>query len=115
MMNEENKYSFIGANIREARESAGLSQKQLAEMLGYESATAISYLESGERKVSIVDLEKMAGILGRDLHYFIGQESQKKVDVRVALRSEGISGKDHETIMNIVEMAKKRAKDNGDS
>ena len=109
MMNEENKYQFIGKKIREARESTGLSQKDLAEKLGYETSTAVSYMEAGERKVSVVDLEKIADLLGRDLQFFLGQES-KAPDVRVALRAEGIEDKDHAAIMRIVEIAKDRKK-----
>jgi transcriptional regulator with XRE-family HTH domain len=48
MMNEENKYQFIGKKIREARESTGLSQKDLAEKLGYETSTSVSYMDAGE-------------------------------------------------------------------
>jgi transcriptional regulator with XRE-family HTH domain len=111
MINEESKYEFIGKKIREARESAGLSQKDLAEKLGYETSTAISYMEAGERKVSVVDLEKIAELLGRDLQFFLGQES-KALDVRVALRAQGIENdKDHAAIMRIVEMAKNRKQD----
>lgn len=113
MMNEENKYEFIGKRIREARDAAGLSQRELAEKLGYESSTAVSYLESGERKVSVVDLEKLSKILDKDIRYFIGQESEQ-ANVRVALRAEtGLDKKDQDAILHIIEMAKKRTKDNG--
>jgi len=113
MVNQENKYAFIGARIREAREAAGLSQKDLADKLGYESSTAVSYLESGERKVSVVDLEKVAHLLDRDIRFFIGQESEQ-LNVRVALRAEtGLDTKDQNAILHIIEMAKKRTKDDG--
>ena len=107
MLNNENRYLYIGKRIREAREALGISQRELALELGYESSTAISYIESGDRKISVVDLEKVAKHLGRDIRFFIGQDIQKS-DVRVALRAEGISDKDHSTIMHIIEMAKKR-------
>ena len=77
MVKEEKKYEFIGGNIRKARELSGLSQRQLAEKLGYESSTTVSYIESGERKVSIVDLEKIATLLDRDIRYFIGQPEEQ--------------------------------------
>lgn len=113
MMNEENKYLFIGKKVREARESAGLSQKQLAEKIGFESSTAVSYIESGERKVSVVDLEKMARILDRDIRFFLGLESEQQ-NVRVALRAEsGLDSKDQDAILHIIEMAKKRSNNNG--
>lgn len=113
MVNPENKYTFIGQRIREARETAHLSQRELAEKLGYESATAISYIESGERKVSVVDLEQIATILDKDIRYFVGREDQQP-NVRVALRAEtGLDKKDQDAILHIIEMAKKRAKKDG--
>ena len=113
MMNEENKYQFIGKKIREAREAAGLSQRELADKLGFESSTAVSYMESGERKVSVVDLEKISKLLDKDIRFFIGQEGEQ-LNVRVALRAEtGLDKKDQDAILHIIEMAKKRTKDNG--
>ena len=113
MMNEENKYQFIGKKIREARETAGLSQRELADKLGFESSTAVSYMESGERKVSVVDLEKISKLLDKDIRFFIGQEGEQ-LNVRVALRAEtGLDKKDQDAILHIIEMAKKRTKDNG--
>ena len=44
-------YLHIGAKIKEARESQGLSQGELGEKIGY-SATAINYYEKGKRKIS---------------------------------------------------------------
>jgi transcriptional regulator with XRE-family HTH domain len=108
MVTEENKYAQIGIRIREAREASGFSQKQLAESLGYESATAISYIESGERKVSVVDLEKIGQILDKDILFLLGKEEQK-YNVRVALRAEsGLDKKDQDAILHIIEMAKNR-------
>src|SRR3989344_1443295 len=113
MINTQKRYAFIGGKIREAREAAGFLQKGLADKIGDESATAISYLESGERKVSVVDLEKIAHLLDRDIRFFIGQEGER-LNVRVALRAEtGLDSKDQNAILHIIEMAKKRTKDNG--
>jgi transcriptional regulator with XRE-family HTH domain len=103
MVDEDNKYQFIGQRIRDAREAVGISQRELAEKLGYESATAISYIEAGERKVSVVDLELIAQILDKDGRYFIGQED-KPPSVRVALRAEaGLNDKDKDAILHIIE------------
>ncbi|MFA5792212.1 MAG: helix-turn-helix transcriptional regulator [Candidatus Paceibacterota bacterium] len=105
MRNEKEKYKFIGAKIREARNKKGLSQKDLAEAVGFDSGTSISLIESGERKMSIVDLEKMAEILNEELKYFLSIEP----DVRVSFRADGLDKKDAEAIQHIIEMAKKRA------
>jgi len=113
MINEENKYKFIGNKIKQSREALQISQSQLAEKLGYSSPTAISYIESGERKVSIVDLEKIAFILDKDIRDFIGQPKES-LNVRVALRAEpNLKEKDKAAILHIIEMAKKRTKEDG--
>ncbi len=107
MKNEKKRYQLIGARIKETRRKKGLSQKDLAEKVGFDSATSISLIESGERKISIVDLEKTAQILNEELEYFIGAE----LKIKVAFRAEGLEEKDVEAIQHIIEMAKKRARD----
>lgn len=111
MKNEEDKNKLIGAKIREAREAAKKSQKDLADALGFESATAVSLIESGERKVRAEDLEKTARFLDRDIKFFLGLED-KAVDVRVALRADkDLSEKDREAILRFIELAKQKKKD----
>ena len=105
MKNETDKYKLIGAQIREARQKKGMSQKVLAEAVGFDSATSISLIESGERKISVVDLEKTAEVLNEELSFFLGAEPS----VRVSFRAEGLDKKDSEVIQHIIYMAKKRA------
>ncbi|MFA5954228.1 MAG: helix-turn-helix domain-containing protein [Patescibacteria group bacterium] len=98
----------IGARLRAAREAAGLSQAQLAKALDYESATAISLIEAGERKLRSEDLHKAAKALHRDIAYFLGQES-RPVDIKVALRADkDLTAKDKEALLRFIELAKKR-------
>jgi len=107
----EDMNKFIGSKIREAREAAKKSQMELASALGFESATAISLIESGERKVRVEDLEKICRFLDKDIKFFIGQEN-KAVDVRVALRADkDLSEKDREAILRFIEVAKQNKKD----
>ncbi len=112
MKKSEERYKFIGSRIREAREKIFMSQKILAEALGYESATAISLIESGERKVKIEDLEKIADILKKRLEYFLGEE-KKQIDIITALRAtKNIPDSDKKVIERIIELAKQRHDDN---
>lgn len=60
----------LAANIRIAREKVGLSQIELAEMLGRESGTYVSLLESGDRKIGATTLWKIATITGEDVRNF---------------------------------------------
>lgn len=104
---DKKKYKFIGGKIRTAREAVDISQKDLAEAVGYESATAISLIEAGERKVSIVDLDKIAKILNQNVDYFLGTE--KKVDFLYALRTdEELTGKDREKVLDFVDFIKSK-------
>lgn len=108
MKTSEDRYKFIGARIRKAREALSMSQKSLAEALGYESATAISLIESGERRVKIENLEKLAEVLKRSLEYFLGKEG-KEIDITVALRAaKDIPDSDKKVIERIIELAKQR-------
>jgi len=107
MKNEVEKYRYIGQKIKEARDAASMPQKELADKIGFESATAISLIESGERKVSINDLAKIADILHRDIKFFLGQE--EKADIRFALRAdEDLSKKDQEEILRFIDFTKNR-------
>lgn len=108
MKKELDKNAQIGARIREARESQGLSQMELAQALKYESATAISLIESGDRKLKVEDLEKISNALSRDIKFFLGQE-EKAPDVKFALRADkDLTQKDVDSIMDFIEFAKKK-------
>lgn len=108
MKNEENKGEIIAKHIRIAREEAGLSQLDLAKSLGFESATAISLIENGERKLSAENLALLAEKLHRTVAFFLGEED-KPVDVKVALRADkDISDKDKDAILRFIEIAKKK-------
>ena len=76
--------------------------------MDYESATAISLIEAGERKVKAEDLQKAAKVLHRDVGYFMGQSTDVS-DIRVALRADKeLTNKDKNAIMHLIEVAKLR-------
>jgi transcriptional regulator with XRE-family HTH domain len=98
----------IGDRLREAREKAGLSQGQLAKELGYESATAISLIEAGDRKLKAKDIQKAAEALHQPMGYFLGQVSPP-LDIRMALRADKeLSDADKKAVLYFIELAKKR-------
>ena len=66
-----------------------MTQGDLAKALGYSSPTFVSLIEAGERKVRVDDLEKIAGVLHRDVQYFInGQTSVSAPSFKMALRAD---------------------------
>lgn len=59
--------------LREAREYLELSQDEVAKELGV-PRTAISLIESGQRKVDALELQKLARLYQRPVGYFTGEE-----------------------------------------
>lgn len=59
----------IAKKIRILRKSRGLTQQQLADLLGVQRATISNY-EIGRRSPHLKELEKLADILGVNLEYF---------------------------------------------
>lgn len=55
----------LGLAIKEVREEAGLSQRDLAEPLGYTSPQYISNIERGIANINIETLSKICSILGQ--------------------------------------------------
>ena len=54
----------LGQNIKRARNNKGVSQTQLAEMLGWQSGNSrISNYENGTREPSLSDLDQIAKVL----------------------------------------------------
>ena len=60
----------IGERIRTAREQAGLSQRELAQIIGFSSAQAVSLWESEQREVSASVLWKIAHATGQPISFF---------------------------------------------
>ncbi|MBX9906353.1 helix-turn-helix domain-containing protein [Patescibacteria group bacterium] len=68
----------IGQKIKGCRQKANYSQTNLAELLKYESPTAISLIESGERSLKIHDLIILCQLFDKDYNHFIGRPSEHK-------------------------------------
>ena len=50
----------LGSRVKEARERKGLSQTELAELMGYKSRSSINKIESGERAIPRSSLIQLA-------------------------------------------------------
>ncbi|MDD2586943.1 MAG: helix-turn-helix transcriptional regulator [Syntrophomonadaceae bacterium] len=60
----------IGKKLQIAREEAGLSQEQLANLLGCAQSTLSNY-EKGKRRLYLTQLEQIAEALGKPIDYFV--------------------------------------------
>ncbi|MBO8159149.1 MAG: helix-turn-helix transcriptional regulator [Thermosyntropha sp.] len=63
-------FKEIGKKLQMAREEAGLSQEQLASMLGCAQSTLSNY-EKGKRRLYLNQLEQIAAVLGKPIEYFL--------------------------------------------
>jgi transcriptional regulator with XRE-family HTH domain len=108
MKNEETTYILIGSKIKEARQEADMSQKDLAELVGFDSSTAISLIEAGQRKVSVEDLEKISKVFQKDIKFFLGKKDEK-LDVFYALRADkDLSKQDKDSIAHFINCIKQK-------
>ena len=64
----------IGARLKAAREYLGLSQQQVADQIGDVSRSAISLIESGQRKVTASELKTLAELYERPMAEFADQK-----------------------------------------
>ena len=64
--------------IRELRRSKGLSQDELAVLVGYQGRSAISKVENGDRDISQSMIEKYANALGVTPTYLLFGEEEKE-------------------------------------
>jgi transcriptional regulator with XRE-family HTH domain len=62
-------YDQFRRRLIDAREKAGLSQRQAAELLG-RSQSFVAKSETGERRVDVVELREFAKTYGRSIAFF---------------------------------------------
>jgi len=60
---------LVGKRVRELRNSIGISQEELADIVGL-ARTYITSVECGKRNISIVNIEKLAKALNVTLAEF---------------------------------------------
>lgn len=106
----------LGERLREAREYLGFSQEEVAAFLGA-SRSALSLIETGQRKVDALELKKLAGLYKRPVGYFTGEEAEEisfGADVKhLARKVAELSPDDREELARFAEFlrAKKRKKE----
>lgn len=72
----------IGIKIKERREALGLSQDDLAELMGYKSRSTIAKIEKGVNDVTQTNIVKFAEVLKTTPAYLMDWEKeQQKNDI----------------------------------
>lgn len=63
-------HKYLVKKLKEAREENGLEQKQAAKLLG-KTQSYVSKIESGQRRVDVIQLKKFAKIYNKPMNFFI--------------------------------------------
>lgn len=103
----EDAWRALGERLREAREYVGLSQEAVAKALGI-PRPSVSSMESGKRKVSMIELQQLARLYKRQYSYFLGEEDEswREADetVKALFRAtRGLSERDREQVVRFAE------------
>jgi len=69
--------NIVAVRLQTARKMAGLSQAQVAKILGLHRPS-ISEMEAGRRKVSAVELTKLAELYSVDIDWLAGSEPESQ-------------------------------------
>src|SRR5688500_3948689 len=78
MHDPEQKRAIIASRIREARKAAGLSQRQVARLLGLHRPS-VSEIEAGHRRVTADEITRLAELFEVNSSWLLG-EGTAKVD-----------------------------------
>lgn len=64
------EYKVVLQRLKKARMEVGLTQVQVAKKLGHHQSY-ISKIESGERRVDVVELNRIAKLYNKSVSYFL--------------------------------------------
>ena len=91
----------FGRKIKELRQSVGMTQKQLADLLGVTSSV-VSYYELSERTPSPDVLIKLSAIFHVSTDYLLGLDKTESIAIS------GLSEDDKRLIHNLIDNLKKK-------
>lgn len=103
MSDERDEHEVIGSRLRQAREFVGLLQDEAASALGI-PRTSLSALEAGKRKVSGVELRRLARLYRRPVGWLLGEEEVELGDADPLFRATAqLSEQDKEQVLRFAE------------
>jgi len=66
----QEKYNFLLTQLKKARKESYLKQAVIAKMIGRYSSY-ISKIESGDRRIDVIELNELAEVYNKKLSYFL--------------------------------------------
>lgn len=109
----EAKRRRLGKKLRKAREYVGFSQDEVASFLDV-PRTAVTNIESGQRKVDVLELKRLADLYRQPIAHFTGDEEDAGAafspDVtHLARQAAKLSPKDREELGRFADFLKMRS------
>ena len=102
---------LLATRLKEAREYLELSQDEVAKVLDL-PRSAISLIETGQRKVDAIELKKLAAIYQRTIGYFTGEEGAPKpmpeTVQHLARAASKLTDRDREELLRFAEFLQAR-------
>lgn len=100
----------IAERVRIARERAGLTQAQAAQMMGFHRPT-ISEIEAGRRNVKVEELNRFAEIYCVDSSWISGEEREVFTEDIIAAARElsSMKSEDLELLLGTIKMLKNKS------
>lgn len=104
---DDQQTEYIAARIRDAREYMGLSQEFVSGRIGI-PRTAFSAIEAGKRKVSGIELNKLANLLMKPISYFFADcevliEADESPIKALYRTSKALSEEDQQQVLRFAE------------
>lgn len=108
---DEAERLVIAEKLRQAREYVGLSQDEVAGRLAI-PRTALSNIETGQRKVDVIELKKLAALYRRPVSYFAGDADPSEIPAPVhhlARTASKLSSNDLQELSRFADFLKSRS------
>lgn len=113
MNDEHTTHDTLAAKLKEAREYCGFSQEEVARHLSV-PRTAISHIENGSRRVSALELPRLAKLYQTSMESLTGQgnEGPEPESVRMVARATAdLSETDRAEVLRFVQFLRSRQPD----
>ena len=100
---DENEQVALGARLKESREYIGLLQEHVATALGI-PRTSVHALEAGKRKVTGLELRRLARLYRRPVGWLLGEEDVELNDAEPLFRAAAaLSEADRDQVLRFAE------------
>jgi transcriptional regulator with XRE-family HTH domain len=100
----QSAHRVVGARLRDAREAMGLTQADVAQVIGWSRPTLVA-VEKGDRKITGLELRRLARLYQRDVAWLLGEESTESAAASTALHraTANLSETDKQQVLRFAE------------